>query len=130
MLRWPFELRLRGSPPAPPEPLLSGRPSTFIGLLSDLARDPKQAFTLAFAASVVMVVATLCVVGITLAGAFFLVVTAAKGIKDIPLHYILPGGISGASLITLVTILIRAQIKRRMALRADAADDGKQSGKP
>ena len=121
---WPLEIRLRGSPPHLLNSLLADRPSTIVGLLSDLARDRKQAFTLAFAAGYVMLIATACIAAIILVAAFFVVATAAKGVKGIPLHYILPAGIGGASLITLTTTLIRIKIKKLRASRADAGSDG------
>ena len=125
MLRWPFEIRLRGSPPAPPEPLLSDRPATVVGLLSDLARDRKQAFTLALAGGVFVGIVTLCLVG-----GFLVITIAAKGVPSIPLRYLLPSLAGGASLLTSATILIRRRIKKLKASRASAAIDGKQSGKP
>jgi hypothetical protein len=122
-LRGPFEIRLRGSPPAPPEPLLD-RPTTVIGLLSDLARAPKQAFTLALAAGAFVGIVTLCLVSAVL------ITSAAKGIPSIPLHYLLPSMIGSTSLLTFITIRIRRRIKRLRASRADVAIEDKQSSKP
>jgi len=124
-MRWPIEVRLGGGPPAPLAQLSPERPSTTIGFFSDLSRNPKQAFTFVMTIGGIMFIATLCIIGVFLAVYF-----AAKGTKGVPPHYILPIGISGASLLTLVTTLTATWIRRlAKASRADAASDRTQDGK-
>lgn len=122
---WPIEVRLGGSRPLPPPPDApsrpstpdpSNRPSTIVGFLSDLSKNPKQAFTFVLTIGSIIGIATLC-----FAGACFAVTEAAKGIKGVPLQYILPVGISGASILTLAATLLTGWIRRLLKVpRADA----------
>lgn len=133
-MRWPIEIKVGWrSPPSPPlsvpapppAPLLDQRPSNFIGLVSDLARDPKQALTIVMALGCLLVITAGCIVGSCLA-----VAAAAKGINGIPLRYVWSVGVSGASLITAITAIIARAIRKRPRHPiADVANDGKQDRK-
>lgn len=133
-MRWPIEIKVRWrSPPSPPlpvpapppAPLLDQRPSDFVGLLSDWARDPKQALTIVAALGLLLVIAAACV-----AGACIVVAEAAKGLNGVPLRYVWPVGVSGASLVTAITAIIaRAIRKRPRPSIGDVANGGKQDAK-
>lgn len=133
-MRWPIEIKVGWrSPPSPPlavpepppAPLLDKRPSDFIGLVSDLARDPKQALTIVMALGLLLVIATVCIVGSCIA-----VAAAAKGISGVPLRYVWSIGVSGASLVTAITAIIaRAVRKRPRPSVSDVANGGKQGVK-
>jgi hypothetical protein len=110
-MRWPIEVKLGGRPPPPPEPsprpeLSPDRPSTFIELFSDLSKSRNQAATFLMTVGGVLVIATFCVAGICV-----VMVEAAKGVKGVPL-YVLPAGISGASLLTLITTILTRLVRR------------------
>jgi MFS family permease len=123
-MRWPIELRLGGSPPpaTPPVALPQDRPSSVVGFLSDLSRNPKEAFTFVMIIGGILVITALCFTGVCVA-----VITAARGIKGIPLRYILSVGISGASLLTLAASLITRWIRRSVrASRANGATERTQ----
>jgi hypothetical protein len=134
-MRWPIEIRVGWrSPPSPPlpvpapppAPLLDQRPSDFIGLVSDLARDPKQALTIVAALGLLLVIATGCVVG-----ACFAVAAAAKSVNGVPLRYVWPIGVSSASLVTAITAIIARVVRKRPRPSiGDVANDGKQDAKP
>ena len=114
-MRWPpigFKLRGVPTPPATPAPLLSDRPSTVLGLLSDLTRDPRQAIVFVFIVGSLLVIITLCFVG-----ACFAIVAAAKGIKGVPMSATVSVGLSGASIVTLVSTIVAR--KFRKAAKAD-----------
>src|SRR6266702_4811613 len=123
-MRWPIELRLGGSPAAAPPPVAfpRDRPSSVVGFLSDLSRNPKEAFTFVLIIGGILMIATLCFAGVCIA-----VIAAARGIKGIPLRYILSVGISGASLLTLAASLITRWIRRLVrALHDRAATESRQ----
>jgi hypothetical protein len=130
-MRWPFAFRPGGGTPLPsgPAPLPSvpavpDRPSTIVGFLSDLSMNPRQAVTFVFIVGSIIVIASLCFVGMC-----FAIAAASKGIKGIPLRYILSLGISGASLLTLgTTLVVRWLRKLAKAAQADATSAGKQDG--
>ena len=124
-MRWPLKISHGGDTPPPPAQLPADRPSTVTGFLSDLSRNPNQAFTFVMTVGAISLIATICFVGAFLAIAF-----ADRGTKGVPLHYILPIGISGASLLTLATTLITAWIRRlARGSQGDAASDHTQDGK-
>jgi len=102
-------------------PLLADRPSTVVGLISDLCKKPSEAFIFVVIIGSLVVIVTLCLVGVC-----FAVIIAARGIKGIPLGYTLPIGFGGASLITLLTTIVKSWVK---ASRAAAANDHKKNGK-
>jgi len=132
---FPIEVRVRGRrppplppvvpvpvPAPPPAPLLDQRPSTFIGLVSDLARDPKQTLTIVMAIGGILVILTVCFFGCCLG-----VATAAKGLNGIPLRYVWSVGVGSASLLTLITTLVTHKIKKWLrSLRDDVANDDMQ----
>lgn len=123
-MRWPIQFRLRGDRSAPPAQLSPDRPTTVIGLLSDLTRNPQQAITFVLMVGGISFILTFCLIGALLAVSY-----AAKGTKGIPLHYIWPIGVGSATVVTFVTTLVTAWIRRSVrASRADAADDHTQDG--
>jgi hypothetical protein len=126
MWRWPIEIRLGGDSVAPPAPPPADRPNSYIGFFSDLSKNPKEARTFLFFIGGILVMFTSCAVVMILVVAF-----AAKGIKGVPLHYIWPIGIGGASLLTLAASLITTWIRRRLARALQASAEGahKQDGK-
>jgi len=124
-MRWPFPFRPGGSTPLPSAPAPPDRPSTVIGLFSDLSMSPKQAVTFVFVVGSIIIIASLCFVGVC-----FAVAAASRGMKGIPLRYIFSIGVSGASVVTLVTALVTHRFRKwAKAVQGDAADDGKQVDK-
>jgi len=107
---------------SPSAPGTDQRPSNLIEFLSDLARDPRQALTIVFSVSILIVVFTLCFGASCVA-----VAMAAKGLHGIPLRYVWPVGTGGASLLTITTIIARAIWKRSRSSRTNAANGGRQS---
>lgn len=123
-MRWPIEVKLGGRPPpelpppaphsSPPEPRSerpAGRPSTFIELFSDLSKDREHAATFVRTVGWILVIATICVVIVIATICVAVVVEAAKGIKGVP-FYVLPAGLGGASLVTLITTLLTRWVRR------------------
>ena len=118
---WPFGSRLGGRAPLPSAPAPPNRPSTVVGFFWDLSMNPKQAATFVFIVGSIIVIASLC-----FSGACFAIVEASKGIKGIQLRYVLTVGISGASILTLVTTLVTGWLRRlAKAARVDAASADK-----
>jgi hypothetical protein len=105
-------------PPAPacPAPLLSGRPTTILGFLSDLSRDRRQARTFVFMVGSVMVLAVACFAA-CFAACCFVIMVASREVKGIPAETIVSAGIGGASLTTFVTTLIVRYLKRWISTR-------------
>jgi hypothetical protein len=115
-MRWPIHITFGGGPAVPPEPALPiparpDRPSTVIGFLWDLSLNPKQAFVFVIMIGAIAVIVTACIVG-----ASYGVAAAAKGVKGVPLRYIWSLGLPAASLVTLVTTMVRRWIRRPKAL--------------
>lgn len=124
-MRWPIQFRIGGHPTTPPTPPSPDRPTTVIGFLSDLSRSPQQALTFVLMIGGISFIVTVCLIGALLAVSY-----AAKGTKGIPLHYIWPIGVGGATVVTFVTTLVTTWIRRSVrASRADAADDRTQDDK-
>jgi hypothetical protein len=123
MLRWPIEVKLRGSP-APPDPPAAtpyNRPSTMIELLSDMTRNPKQALVFIMIAGSILVIAAACI-----AGGCISVAMASKGIKNVPMQYAVPAGWGSVSLLIFVTGWIR---KLRKTARDAASSEQTQNTK-
>ena len=126
-VQWPTRLRTRnGTPeseqPEPRQPAPS-RPSTIIELIDKILDTEKNAAIFVKTVSKLMVVATACFIASVLAVHF-----AAGGMK-LPQHEILPFGLGGASLLTLVTILVRRVIRKVKASRDDEDSDHTPDGK-
>jgi hypothetical protein len=125
-----FGFRPRGSPPPALASSDSGgvpgsRPTTVLGFLSDLAKSPEQARTLAltvvFTAGALLLIATGC-----FALACFTVAMAAREVHGVPATAIVSTGFGGASVLTFVVALIRRMIRKPST--ADRSDGG--AGKP
>lgn len=118
---WPIQIRFGGGSPAPPEPALPiparpDRPSTVVGLLSDLSLNPKQAFVFVMMIGAIVIVVAACIVGVS-----FGVAAAAQGVKGVPLRYIWSLGLPGASVLTLTATMVTRWIRRSKASRGDGS---------
>jgi hypothetical protein len=128
-MQWPI-WRTRNGTPESRQPA-SARPSTIVELLAKILESDKSSAIflktvsgLMVAGTACFVVATACIIAIALVVHF-----AAKGIK-LPQHEILPFGLGGASLLTLVTILVRRWIRKLLkASRDDEDSDHTPGGK-
>ena len=129
-MQWPARLRTRNDTSESLQPAPS-RPPTVVELIARILETDKSSAIFLKTVSGLMVVgtacfvvATVCIIAIALAVHF-----AAKGIK-LPQHEILPFGLGGASLLTLVTILVRRWIRKLLkASRGDEDGDHTPDGK-
>ena len=109
----PFEIKLGGRSA---EPEASKRPSSIVGFISDLSENPKQALTFVLLASSLAIVLTACFVCACLA-----VIFVAKSAK-VPLNYVVPVGIGGASALTFAVGLLRYLVKRMGKVSKDGPE--------
>jgi hypothetical protein len=92
------------------------RPTTFIGFASDICSDPRKAVTFVLVTGSLLVIITICIVGICVA-----IAEASKGMRGVPLRYLLPAGVGGASMVTFVTVKVRRFLgKLRKARQSNA----------
>lgn len=130
-MRWPIQIRFGGHVPAPPEPALPipaspgrpDRPSNFVGLLSDLSLNPRQAFVFVMMIGAIVVIVTACFVAVC-----FGVAAVAHGIKGVPLRYIWSLGVPGASLVTFAATMVTRWIRRSKASRGGGSNESKPDG--
>lgn len=136
MRRWPIEIKVRGSTSEPPlapalgpeismSPNADQRPSNLIGLLSDLAKDPKQAVTIVMTFAGLAIVFTACFVIVLLT-----LSSATKGVRGISLRYAWPIGAGSASMVTFTTIFVRVMLKRLRSSQSDRASVDKPTRTP
>lgn len=135
-IRWPVARSPRrdSQPPPPPattsagpgsaDPATPNRPSTFVGFFSDLSQNPRQAATFVFVVGAIILIASICVMGI-----LFSTAAASKGVgaMKIPLHYILPFG-GGASALAMITALVTGWC-RRLTKSSPAGEENNDQGK-
>jgi hypothetical protein len=99
------------------------RPKNIIGLISDLTKNPDQAAT--FMMMVRGFVGAFCRL-IAVVGAVFvaclIVITSSKGVTSLPLHYTLPIGISGGSLLTFIGNSVARRVRKRLKFRSGATN--------
>lgn len=113
-MRWPPWFTPRGTrvPPVPQvSPSLPGspafdRPSTVLGLVSDVLSDGKKAGRLVFIVGSILAILAVCI-----AAEVFVVMAAARELRGIPATTTVSVGATSASILTLVVTLLSRWVR-------------------
>ncbi len=124
-----------GQSPASPSP--HDRPRTWIELLSQVVKSRTQTRhmialvrSIILALSVGVAIVAAVVLSVALAAKGLYPVFATKGLHPVWLSYAVPVGVSGLSLVTLITIGAKKLVMRFIQKRARAPSDARQTSTP